>query len=143
MLRSSQRNAAAPYLAVSLSAALGQSGRTISVHSVVCAAFIGPRPDGLVARHVNGDARDNRLVNLEYGTPAQNTADSIRHGTNYAVHNEAQRTNCPQGHPYDEANTIIGRQGGGKTGLHRKCRRCKRARENASRLAFRTERVAA
>lgn len=130
VLRQNQRSAAAPYLAVSLSG-YDHVKKTTAVHSAVCAAFIGPCPDGLVVRHLNGDACDNRAVNLKYGTPEQNTADSIRHGTNYAVHEEARRTNCPQGHPYDEANTYIAEQGGGKTGPHRICRQCGRDRDRA------------
>lgn len=51
------------------------------VHQLVLAAFIGPRPDGMVCRHLNGHRIDNRIVNLAYGTPAENYADRDRHGT--------------------------------------------------------------
>jgi len=36
------------------------------VHRLVLAAFVGPLPDGLVVRHLNGDPIDNRLGNLTY-----------------------------------------------------------------------------
>lgn len=81
----------------------------------------------MVVRHLDGNTENNTLGNLSYGTAAENTADSIRHGTNFAVHVEARRTHCPQGHPYDATNTIHGMQGNGKTGAHRGCRECKRA----------------
>jgi hypothetical protein len=50
------------------------------VHRAVAAAFYGPQP-GLVVRHINGVRDDNRLLNLEWGTFAENEADKVRHGT--------------------------------------------------------------
>jgi hypothetical protein len=32
-------------------------------------------------RHVDGDKRNNSLSNLAWGTPAENAADKVRHGT--------------------------------------------------------------
>jgi hypothetical protein len=55
--------------------------RRISVHRVVLEAFIGPCPDGHEARHIDGNKRNNKLWNLAWGTPAENAADRIRHGT--------------------------------------------------------------
>jgi DNA-binding CsgD family transcriptional regulator len=63
-----------------LSRASGATGNTL-VHRVVLEAFIGPCPPGLQCRHLNGNPADNRLDNLCWGTPAQNTEDKRRHGT--------------------------------------------------------------
>jgi len=52
-----------------------------TVHSLVLEAFTGPRPHGLVSRHKDGNARNNRSDNLEWGTQKQNIADKIAHGT--------------------------------------------------------------
>lgn len=63
-----------------------------SVHGLVAAAFLGPRPDGLQIRHLNGIPSDCRLVNLAYGTQSENMLDSVRHGTHF----QARKTHCPQ-----------------------------------------------
>lgn len=50
------------------------SGRKIKkVHHLVLEAFVRPRPDGLVCNHKNGVKNDNRLDNLEWVTPSENT----------------------------------------------------------------------
>ena len=50
------------------------------VHHLVAEAFIGPRPDGMEVRHLDGDPTNNCLDNLAYGTSAENSADCIAHG---------------------------------------------------------------
>ncbi len=56
-------------------------GRTRLIHQLVLEAFVGPRPEGLVTRHLNGNPRDNRLANLRWGTHQENSADAMLHGT--------------------------------------------------------------
>ena len=48
---------------------------------LVCSAFHGAPHDGQQTRHLNGDNTDDRAANLAWGTPADNAADRIRHGT--------------------------------------------------------------
>ena len=50
------------------------------VHRLVMEAFVGPCPDGMECRHLNGNSRDNRLENLKWGTKAENIEDTLRHG---------------------------------------------------------------
>ncbi len=50
------------------------------VHWLVTRAFLGPCPDGQEARHGAGRTSDNRLVNLSYGTRAENSRDKVRDG---------------------------------------------------------------
>lgn len=56
------------------------------IHQLVLEAFVGPKLEGMVTRHLNGNPRDNRLANLAWGTQVENMADKKLHGTdNYAV----------------------------------------------------------
>lgn len=57
---------------------VGVRDTTREVHCLVAEAFIGPRPEGQVVRHLNCDSTDNRPENLAYGTPQENIHDSIR-----------------------------------------------------------------
>ena len=52
------------------------------VHQLVLETWSGRRPDGLVARHLNDDKDDNRLVNLRWGTQRENARDCVRNGHN-------------------------------------------------------------
>lgn len=68
------------YLRVTLTSASGRQ-KTLRVHVLVLAAFVGPKPPGCVTRHRDGVRANNVLDNLCYGTPKENTADRERHGT--------------------------------------------------------------
>lgn len=76
---------------------------THEVHRLVALAFLGPKPDGAVVRHLDGDRLRPHVDNLAYGTASDNLLDQVRHGT----HPTARRTHCPRGHEYNEANTRI------------------------------------
>lgn len=95
----------------------GERRRT-RVHVLVAEAFLGPRPEGQVIRHLDGNQLNNRPENLRYGTPGENERDKVRHGT----HPQAARTHCAKGHPYDAVNTRIEPCTGG-----RRCRACEAA----------------
>ncbi len=51
------------------------------VARLVMSAFKGVCPDGQQVAHENGICDDDRLANLAYKTPMQNTHDKYRHGT--------------------------------------------------------------
>jgi hypothetical protein len=72
--------AAKKYLAVGLC----KNGKTlmITVHRLVLLAFIGPCPEGMECRHLDGNPKNNRLSNLCWGTLAEQAMDRERHGTN-------------------------------------------------------------
>ncbi len=92
---------------------------THEVHRLVAAAFIGMSPEGQEVRHKDGDTLNPRARNLEYGTRSENNLDAVRHGTHW----KSAITHCPQGHPYDEANTRWYRNS-------RYCKACHRARSS-------------
>ena len=51
------------------------------VHKLVLSSFAGVREDDQVCRHLNGNALDNRIENLCWGTTQENVHDSMKHGT--------------------------------------------------------------
>jgi hypothetical protein len=55
--------------------------RAFGVHCLVLECFVGPRPPGMQGRHLDGNRDHNYLENLAWGTPKENHADCLRHGT--------------------------------------------------------------
>jgi hypothetical protein len=53
---------------------MGSNGKAkyTTVHALVAAAFIGPRPDGMDINHIDGCKSNNAAANLEYVTRKQN-----------------------------------------------------------------------
>lgn len=88
------------------------------VHRLVLEAFIGPCPDGMQCRHLDGNPGNNFVTNLRWGTSSENNLDKVGHGT----HPQARRTHCLHGHEYSTKNTRIAADGS------RRCRACDRIR---------------
>jgi hypothetical protein len=95
------------------------NGRLVYVHRLVLETWRGPCPPGREARHLDGDASNNRLTNLRWGTHAENTWDVIRHGH----HPGLNATQCRWGHDFTPQNTYRGSDG------KRRCRACQRVRD--------------
>lgn len=52
------------------------------VHRIVLEAFVGPCPEGMECCHdPDHNPLNNAIVNLRWGTPKENQADSVKHGT--------------------------------------------------------------
>src|SRR3990167_1714304 len=63
------------------------------VHHLVLEAFVGPRPNGCEALHNDGNAWNNTLENLRWGSRDENLADFRRHGRKKGVwHHRAKLT---------------------------------------------------
>lgn len=45
------------------------------IHRLVAETFIGPLPEGLCTRHMDGNPGNNAVSNLEYGTNSENQLD--------------------------------------------------------------------
>ena len=48
------------------------------VAHIVLITFIGPKPEGKIARHLDDNQANNKLTNLCWGTHKENSADRIR-----------------------------------------------------------------
>lgn len=55
--------------------------KTHKVHTLVAAAFLPPKTEGQVVRHLDGDKKNCAKANLKYGTHQENSDDQILHGT--------------------------------------------------------------
>lgn len=94
-------------------------GRTRYVHRAVCEAIHGPLPRELLARHTCNTPPCAAPEHLIPGTHSDNAKDAIAAGVEFGKLQSA-KTHCPQGHPFDEANTY--RRPNGARG----CRTCMR-----------------
>jgi hypothetical protein len=63
----------------------------VTVHRLVAAAFIGPKPDGLQVNHKDGDKQNNLVYNLEYVTPSENLRHS--YGLGLQVPKRGEKSN--------------------------------------------------
>lgn len=91
-------------------------GHQEPAHRVAYKMLIGPIPEGLTIDHL---CRNRPCVNPAHMEPVTNGENVLR-GIGITAIN-VTKTHCPQGHPYDEANTIVSRTG------KRSCRACHRA----------------
>lgn len=92
-------------------------GRSRMVHRVTYENAKGLVPDGLELDHL---CRNPRCCNPDHLEAVTRAVNQMRSPLTTGGKNAA-KTHCPQGHPYDEANTVV-MQGG----HHRGCRTCMR-----------------
>ena len=90
-------------------------GRPHNAHRVAYELSVGPVQEGLELDHLCRNRACVRPDHLEPVTHRENMQRSA-----------AQRTHCPQGHPWSEANTYTGRG-------YRECRACNREKMRAAR----------
>jgi len=98
----------------------GISGRKekFYVHRLVALAFLGGSE--LEVRHLNGDAGDNTLPNIRWGTSRENSFDVTRMGRNV----NANKTHCPKGHPYSGDNLLYTKRKARPGVTERVCKAC-------------------
>lgn len=91
-------------------------GRTYRAHRLAWELEHGPIPDGLLVCHTCDNPSCCNVDHLFLGTDLDNNRDKERkrRGGN------SRKTHCPQGHPYDEANTHVTPKG------WRECKTCMR-----------------
>lgn len=81
-------------------------------HRVSYELIVGKIPDGLTLDHL---CRVTRCVNPYHLEPVTHKENSLRGISPWAIN--ARKTHCPQGHPYNRANTRI-------YAGERHCRKC-------------------
>jgi hypothetical protein len=96
-------------------------------HRLVYESIVGPIPDGMVMDHLchnadlscagGSECRHRACVNPAHLEPVSRSENAKRGRGAGVAH--ASKTECKQGHPYDEANTYHRPNGG------RGCRKCK------------------
>ena len=98
---------------------------TAYAHRLAYELVKGPISDGLQIDHL---CRNRACINPDH-LEAVTQRENILRGEGVAALN-ARKTHCPQGHAYDEENTLIltGRQAGA-----RRCQICARDRKYAGR----------
>ena len=106
---------------------VGSRRERFMVHVLMLEAFVGPRPPGMQACHLDDNGINNVLSNLRWDTQHANARDRLRNGNDP----NRRKTECPQGHKYDEANTHITKMG------RRHCKRCHADREAERRRSLR------
>jgi hypothetical protein len=85
------------YRQVSLKTGGARKVKILLVHRLVLEAFVGPCPENMECRHLNGARSDNRLTNLAWGTKVENEADKKKHanyGPRARLHTYGGRTLC-------------------------------------------------
>lgn len=106
------------------------NGRTRRVHQITYALAKGPIPPGLVPDHT---CRVRHCINPDH-LEAVTQRENLLRSPDTVAGKHARKTHCKNGHPYDEANTIIINAERGWRDC-RACRRAKRARAKAQRKA--------
>ena len=55
--------------------------RACRLHRLVLETYVGPCPQGMECRHLDGIETNNKLDNLKWGTHSENELDKVEHGT--------------------------------------------------------------
>lgn len=113
---------------------VGDKHRVVRAHRFAYELLVGLIPEGL---HIDHLCRNRGCVNPTHLEPVTQRENNLRGESPIAK--EAAKTHCPQGHPYDEANTVVEQRGHGRTA--RRCRICRRQYENNLRARKRAARL--
>ena len=104
---------------------INAGGKQVRAHRLAWEIANGPIPEGMSVCHRCDNPPCCNVEHLFLGAPKDNMADKMRKGRGNhatgAATGDGRKTHCPQGHPYDAANTYVTPKG------YRQCRECVRA----------------
>lgn len=83
------RGKTSPYLKVNIRCSPGVY-KNVLVHSLICEAYHGPRPDQMVCSHLDGNLNNNVPGNLVWETQSDNLKRRINHGTDDCGHRNSR-----------------------------------------------------
>jgi len=109
---------------------LGRGVGTDRTHRVMYEHHVGPIPKGMTLDHLCAVTACCNPAHLEVVSRSDNTKRQWAAGRADPGRSQREKTHCPQGHAYDEANTHVTKEN------RRVCRACHRvyARERYARL---------
>ena len=93
---------------------LSYNGKLEQAHRVAWMLFRGPIPPGVYVLHTCDNPPCVAVRHLYLGNQSRNMLDAVQRGRNP----NAQKTHCPQGHPYEGGNLYKDKTG------RRKCKIC-------------------
>jgi len=76
-------------------------GQKKLVHRFVLETFVGPCPEGMEARHLDGNPANNRLSNLCWSTHKENVRDQYKHGTAVFGYHSCKPVRCSNGKVFE------------------------------------------
>lgn len=108
---------------------INRNGVVRNPHRIIYKVLVGDIPDGLQLDHL---CRNRICVNPSHLEPVTQKENLLRSPLTIPSINKL-KTHCPTGHPYDETNTQVCRDGS------RKCRACSYKRKKAWRHKLQAE----
>jgi hypothetical protein len=88
-------------------------------YRVLWEAVNGPLPEGYVLHHTCNNPSCVRLSHLQ----AMTQSDHMKIHSRGGDWGQADKTHCPQGHPYDDENTYTHKRSDGR--IERHCKTCR------------------
>lgn len=110
---------------------VSSNGKKVGVHCYIWERDVGPIPDGMEIDHqchVRGCCNVNHLRLV---TRQVNSTENV---VGHTWQKNIAKTHCPQGHEYNQENTLVHKQ-------RRHCRKCSRAASRRWSLKTRTSRL--
>jgi hypothetical protein len=84
-----------------------RKGKFFNVHRLVAIAFIENKENKPQVNHINGDKKDNRVINLEWVTQSENQLHAYKIGLQKPIYGRKINNHCKKINVYDLQNNFI------------------------------------